>query len=242
MAEKIEQALPQEATNLINKAKGFWAKFSKYIIYGGSAIILLGGAWLGYKYFFKLPRTEKAEKQVFPAEKLFDVMSNTAGFNKDSISLVLNGDKSQGIVGLLKIIKDFDGTPAANRSEMMAGTCYLNLKEYDKAIKHLKEFDGEGADQIAAKAYKLLGDAYAEKKNTSEAFSYYKKAASVLSDKDEGQKAYHLWVAANYADYIGKPKDAIDICKQLKEDFPLSSPVSSFEVDKLLAKLGINNL
>ena len=50
MAEKIEQALPQEATNLINKAKGFWAKFSKPIIYGGSAIILLGGAWLGYKY------------------------------------------------------------------------------------------------------------------------------------------------------------------------------------------------
>ncbi len=241
MAEKIEQQLPEEAAAIVAKAKGFWAKFSKRIILIGSTVIVLGTAWFAYKYFYKLPKNEKAEQQIFPAEKLFDVMSSSTGFNKDSINFVLNGDKAQNITGLLKILDNFSGTPAANRASLMVGTCYLNLKDFDKAIKHLKAFDGEGADQIAAKAYKLLGDAYAEKKNTSDAFSSYKKAANVLSDKDEAQKAYHLWVAANYADYIGNTKEAIEICKDLKTNFPLTNPVSSFEVDKLLAKLGVVN-
>jgi tetratricopeptide (TPR) repeat protein len=239
MLEKLEQELPKEASELLSKAKGFWDKFSKPIMMVGSAIIVLAGGWIIYNKFFKEPKIQNAEKQVFAAEKLFDVMSNTAGFNKDSVNLVLKGDKSQGITGLENIIKKFDGTPAENRAELMAGACYLSLKEYDNAIKYLKNFDGEGANQIAAAAYKLLGDAYHEKKNTSEAFSYYQKAASVLSNKEEGLKPAFLIIAANYADNIGKPKDAIAICQEIKENFPASTQVGSGEVDKLLAKLGV---
>ncbi len=243
MADKTEQELPQEAAAIVAKAKGFWAKFSKPIIYVGSAVILLAGGWYIYKNYFKLPKEQKAEELVFPAEKLFDVMSSTTGFNKDSINIVLNGGVSAGInvTGLLKIANNYGGTSAGDRAEFMIGACYLNLKDYDKAIRHLKEFDGGDADQIKNKAYKLLGDAYAEKKNNDEALSYYKKSASVLSDKDDLQKAYSLFNAATFAEHVGKNKEAIEILKDIKENFPLSAEVTGGSVDKYLAKLGVLN-
>lgn len=241
MADNKEQELPQEAAAIVAKAKGFWAKFSKPIIYIGSAIILLAGSWFIYKNYFKLPKEKKAEELIFPAEKLFDVMSSNTGFNKDSISLVLNGGiiNNANATGLLKIIKNYDGTDAGNRAQFMAGACYLNLGDYDKAIKYLKAFDGNGANQVASKAYLLLGHAYAGKNKTDDALSYYKKAASVLNDKDEAQKAYPLFIAGRYADKIGKTKEAKEIFEQLKADFPNAAQVTSKEVDKYLAKYGI---
>ncbi len=238
MAEKQATAAPMEAADVIEKAKGFWAKFSKPIIIVGSAFILVVGGWMIYKYFFRLPKEKEASEKIFPAEKLFVAMANSSSFGKDTVNMVLNGDKATGVTGLLKIISSYGSTPAGNRAQYMAGACYLQLKQFEKAIKYLKEFDGNGASQIQSKAYVMLGHAYAEQKKTEDALSYYKKAASVV-DGDEGLASEALFLAGRYADAIGKSKDAIELFQKLSDTYPASQRVRSGEAEKYLAKLGV---
>ena len=151
MAEQVKTTTT--TPDVIERAKGFWAANSKYIIIAGSVVILLLAGFLGYKYLYKIPREQKASDQIFPAEKLFAKMATIGSYNKDSVAIVLNGGNLEGvaITGMLKIISNFSGTKAANRAHYIAGACYLNVKDFDKAIKHLKDFDGNGADQVQSK-------------------------------------------------------------------------------------------
>lgn len=250
MADQVKTAT-STTPDVIERAKGFWAAYSRLIIIAGGVVILGLAGYLGYKYLYKLPREEKANDQIFPAEKLFAKMATIGSYNKDTVGLVLNGGNLSGvaITGMLKIISNFDGTASANRAHYIAGACYLQLKDFDKAIKQLKDFDGNGADQVQSKAYILLGDAYAEKKNADEALSYYKKAGSVLSDKDGAQKVVAMFTAASYADYLGKTKEAIDILQDIKDNHmeglvkkDVQGPdpaITIDDVDKMLAKLGV---
>jgi tetratricopeptide (TPR) repeat protein len=237
--------------NVLQRAKGFWAANSKLIIIVGSIFIVLGGAYLGYKYLYKMPQEKEANDKIFPAEKLFAKMSQTGTYSKDSINYVLNGGNMEGtqIYGMLKVISNYGSTDAGNRANLAVGACYMQLKEFDKAIKYLKEFDGNGADQIQSKAYLLLGHAYSEKKNVDEALSYYKKAASVLSDKDAGQKVVALYNVADFQFHIGKNKEAIETLQDIKENHmeglvktDAQSPEPAYnidDVDKFLARLGV---
>jgi tetratricopeptide (TPR) repeat protein len=239
MAEKKEATVStQEINPALEKAKGFWANYSKPIIYAGSAIIILFIGWMGYQKFIRQPKIDKANETIFLAEGIFDKMA-TAGFSKDSVNIVLNGGNLDGenITGLLKVISSYDGTPAANRAKYMVGASYLHIGEFDKAIKYLKDFDGSGAAQVQSKAYTMLGHAYSEKKQVSEALSYYEKAAEV-NQKDESITPDALMMAASYADAMGKTKEAIGLYKKLKDKFPAYVTVSSGEVDKHLARLG----
>ena len=233
MAEKQVTTEVVETTNdVVVKAKDFWAKFSKPIIYVGSALILLIGGWIGYKYFVKEPNEAKAAEMIFPAESVFDKMTQS-GFSKDSISMVLNG--GNGITaGVLKVASNYGGTAAGNRAHFIAGACYLNNKDFNNAIKHLKDFS-TSATQVQAAAYSLLGDAYSELKKNDDAMEYYKKAIGVNS-KDEFMTPEALYKAGLFAESTGKTKEAIEFFQRIKEEYPKSSHAA--EMDKYLARLG----
>jgi tetratricopeptide (TPR) repeat protein len=237
MAEKQVTTAPQD---IVQKARGFWDKYSKKIIIAGSVVIVVVGGYLGYKYFFKLPKERTASELIFPAEKLFDKMAGNSRYSKDTLNLVLNGGNLEGtnVTGLLKIISKYGSTPSGNRARFMVGTCYLQLKEYDKAIKQLKEFDANGANQIQSKAYMLIGYAYSELKKTDDALSYFKKAASA-DKEDEGMATEALFIAGRYAKETGKTKEAIELFQQIKNDYPASARAQGGEVDKYLAVLGV---
>ena len=227
-----------EQNELLDKAKGLWSNYNKIITYGGSAIIVLLLSWIGYQKLIKEPKESKAGESVFLAERLFDKMA-TAGFNKDSVNIVLNGGNLQGdnIIGLLKIISNYDGTLTANRARYMTGACYLQIKEFDKAIKYLNDFDGNGASQVQSKAYVMLGHANAEKNNTSEAMNYYKKAAEV-NEKDESITPDALMLCGSYAEANGKNEEAMEFYKKIKDKYPNYINTSNGEVEKRLARLG----
>lgn len=216
----------------------FWEKYNKPIIYIGGLIILLAGAWIGYREMVVKPREVKANEMLFAAENLFGKMA-ASGFNKDSSVVVLNGGpmEEQNVTGVLKVISSYGGTAAGNRARYIAGATYLHLKEFDKAISFLKDFRGNGAHQAESKAYVMLGHAYAEKNNVNEALNYYKKAANV-NRKDETVTPDALYLAASYADTQGKTDEASKLYRELKDNFPSFTAVRSGEVDKYLARLG----
>src|SRR5689334_13569566 len=97
-------------------------------------------------------------------------------FRKDSIQPALLGDGKHP--GFLSIIQTYPGTDAANLSNFYAGVCYIKSGNNPKAIDHLLLFR-TNTKPIQQKAYKLLGDAYADNKQFENALTYYKKAAYV---------------------------------------------------------------
>ncbi|CAN5525301.1 hypothetical protein BH11BAC3_BH11BAC3_45770 [soil metagenome] len=237
MAEKQVTApvIESNDNDIIDRARGFWAEFSKPIIYIGSALILLGGGWLVYKNMFLAPKQEKSAELIFPAEQLFDKMAQT-GFNKDSINIVLNG--GNGVTtGVLKIASTYSGTDAGNRANFIAGACYLHSKDFNKAIKFLKEFS-TSATQVQTAAFNMTGDAYSELKNNDEALSYYKKAAGV-NTKDEFMSSESLFKAAMFAESVGNTKEAIELFQKLKDEYPKNTHAA--DIDKYLAQLGVLN-
>lgn len=231
MAEKQVITEVVETNQAVEKAKDFWTKFSKPIIYVGSALILGIGGWLAYKNLVKIPNENKAAEIIFPAEQLFSKMVQN-GFSKDSINLVLNG--GNGITGILKVASNYGGTPAGNRAHYIAGACYLNNKDFNNAIKHLKEFSSS-ATQVQAAAYGLLGDAYSELKKNDDALSYYTKAVNA-NPKDEFMTPEALYKAGLFAETIGKTQDAVGFYQRIKDEYPKSSHAA--DMDKYLARLG----
>jgi len=237
MSEKQVTAPAVETNEAVEKAKDFWAKFSKPIIYVGSAVILIIGGWYAYKNFVKAPNEEKAAELIFPAEQLFDKMAQQAAFNKDSINFVLNGGGAGVTAGVLKVISNYGGTDAGNRARFIAGACYLHNNDFNNAIKQLKDFS-TSATQVQTAAFSMLGDASAELKKNDEAMDYYKKATAV-NVKDEFMTAEALYKAALFAESIGKSTEAIDMFKRIKDEFPTSGHAA--DVDKYLARLGVLN-
>ena len=67
MAEEQIVTSTGEQNDIVEKARGFWAKFSQPIIYIGMAVILIGGGWLAYKNLVKIPNETKSAEQIFPA-------------------------------------------------------------------------------------------------------------------------------------------------------------------------------
>ena len=232
MADKLTV---QKDVDVVQKARGFWENYNKPVMYIGSAIIILLGGWLVYKYMFKLPKEQKANDAVFVTQKYFSDFSNAP---TDSVKInlaakCLNGDGPNA--GALKIINKFSGTSAANLCEYYAGACYLHLQQFDKAIKFLKDFDAGKSTQIKSRAYGMIADASAELNKNDQALEYYKKAANV-NDEDEFTSSEFLFKAALFAETMGKTKEAVELLKKIKEKYPLSEKAA--DVDRYLAKLG----
>lgn len=228
MSEKIQAAGVENSELTVVKAKDFWTRNSKVILGAGVVLLVIVGGFWGYMHFVAGPKEEKAADALFKAEDYYRM---------DSTQQALNGDGQYP--GFLKIMSQYSGTAAANLAHFYAGSCYLKLNDNQNAVKYLKDFSTD-AKQIQQRAYKLLGDAYADLGNNKEALDNYKKAAHHF-EKDEASSAEALFMAAYFAGSVMKdPKEAIALYKELKEKYPMTQ--QGFEADKYLAMLGEYNV
>lgn len=215
-----EAAVPEK----IQSAQGFWEKNSKSILVALVAVIVLTGGYFVYKYWFKMPENQKAVEAIAKAQQYFA---------EDSLQLALNGDGQSA--GFLKVISKYGSTPSGNLAKLYAGETYLQLGDYNNAIKYLNDFNANGSAQTQAFVFGLLGDAYSELKKNDEAISSYKKAASTF-EKNEAMSSEYLYRAASLYDVMGKNQEAIELFKELKDKFPRSG--RGLTADKYLGKLG----
>jgi predicted negative regulator of RcsB-dependent stress response len=224
MAEVKQVRHRTESDDVVERAKDFWSRNGKVILGVSAAIIILGGGWLAYKYLIKAPKEQKATEAIWKAQDYY---------GQDSMKLALSGDRQYA--GAEKIASQYSGTKAGNLAEYYAGVAALKLGDNNKAIKHLKDFSTD-AKQIQARAYKLLGDAYANVGKNADALSSYKKAAHEF-EEDANASAEYLFFAAYFADRVVKDqKQAIELYKEIVKGYP--DPYKS-EAEKYLAQAGI---
>lgn len=220
--ENVQSGDPAE--KVIERARGFWEKYSRMMIYGGSALIILFGGYYAYKHFYNEPREEKANDAIFQAQRYFE---------KDSLQLALNGDGQYA--GFEKIASSYKGTKAGNLARYYAGVCALRLGDAGKAVKYLSDFSTD-AREIQTIAYARLADAYAELGKNDEALKFYDKAGHFYPEH-EGLSADNLFRAGMLSEVLGKEEQAAKYYKEIKEKY--SRTEKGYQIDKYLARVGV---
>jgi TolA-binding protein len=167
---------------------------------GGILLAIVLG-YFGYKYYIT---TQDAEGQA----KLFGPVYQ---FEADSNKIAA---KELG-----KVADDFGGN-TGNLANFYAGVANLKEGKFDLAIEQLKSFSSSDL-LVQARAYALIGDAYAEKKAYSDAIDYYKKAAEYKANKFF-TPTYLMKLAAAY-EANNEPKEALAIYSQIVEKYAESS-------------------
>jgi predicted negative regulator of RcsB-dependent stress response len=228
MATDVKQVPEQPVVRsteekVVDKARDFWGKNNKMITYVLVGLGVVIGGFYAYKNFFKAPAEAKAAEAIWKAEDYF---------RQDSFQLALQGD---GInIGFIKAISKHSGTKAGNLAKFYAGACYMQLGDFNNAVKYLKDFS-TSQTQVSLRTEGLLGDAYAELGKKQEAIDYYRKAGTMF-DEDDANSPEYLFRAAMLSQELGKNKEAIELLHMIKDKYPNSQ--RGFEVDKYLGKLG----
>lgn len=135
-----------------------------------TVVVLVIGGYFGYKYYYD-NQNASAQADMFQAEYYFE---------QDSLDLALNGDGNT--LGFKDIIEEYSGTEAANLANYYAGVSFLKQGDFKSAILYLEDYSSSDL-LVQARAYSLIGDAYMEQEDYSNAVISYNKAADYNDNK-----------------------------------------------------------
>lgn len=242
-AEKVE-AIEENSTTAevfntldegASKAEEWVVKNQKYIFIIVAVAIIGVLGFLGYNKYIQEPKESKAMNDMFQAQQYFDRAVNESA--KDSLySLALEG--GEGKFGMLDIINEYGSTNAGNLANYYAGMSYLNLKDYQNAIKYLSDFSS--SDEVLNPMSKGgIGDAFAQLNQLDDALDYYEKAAKASSNSYTA--SMYLYKAGTTALELGKNQKALDIFNRIKSEFP--DAVGPANIDAFIGKAeaAVNN-
>ena len=207
---KAFETLDQTAS----KAEDFVAKNQNYIfgVVGAIAVVTIG--YLMYNKFIAEPKEQTAAEELFIAQQNFQKAVDGDAKADSLFTLVLNG--ADGKNGVIKIAEEYSGTDAGNIANYYAGIAYLNTKQYDKAISSLEKFTSNDV-MLSTLAKGAIGDAYAEQNKSSEALSFYIKAAD--ASQNDFTRPRYLLKAGKTALALGNKADALKYFTDIKENF-----------------------
>lgn len=203
-----------------------WAvKNQNYIIGAVAAIVVVVLGFLAYNKFVAEPKASEAMNEMFTAQQYFERAVNGEAAKDSLYTLSLNG--GEGKYGMLDIINEYKGTPAANIANYYAGMAYYNLNDYTNTVKYLGNFSTK--DKILGPmANGRIGDAFVQLNQPEDALSYYEKAAN--TNKNNFTTPMFLFKAGNVALDLGKTKKALDHFTSIKETYPNSEQASNIDV------------
>ena len=209
----------------LSKTEQFIEDNSKILFSIIGGLILVFIAYYGYNNLYKGPLNKKAQKHLFIAEQYFE---------KDSFQTALEG--SDKFDGLISISEQYSNTKSGQLAKYYAGISYLNIGEYENAIKILDEYRSDDLLLLSI-AQIAIGDAFAQINQTSEAIDYYQKAIQIetnlLTTPITLMKCAQLYELEE--DY----NNAIKCYKTIKTDYPDSKIAKS--IDKYIGNLQYHN-
>ncbi len=194
----------------------------KILTYAAAGLLVIIGGVLVYNYFYLSPLEAEAEKNIFKAQRQFET---------DSLNMAMKGDGSQYGLGLEDIADEYGPTKTGELAELYLGLALLEQGKYQEAIDELEGYK-TSSKLVGPIALGAIGDAYAQLKNYEEAASYYQKAAE-KDDNNLTAPRYYRKAGLAY-EKIGKPEKAVDMYRQVKENYPQSDEAGV--IDKYLGR------
>ncbi|WP_179337970.1 tetratricopeptide repeat protein [Winogradskyella ludwigii] len=202
-----------------------WAvKNQKYILGIVGAIALLVLCYLGYNKLVSEPKEKDAMNEMYTAKKYFD--DAVSGVSSDSL-YKMSLDGGEGKYGMLDIINEYGGSPAANLANYYAGMAYLNLRDYQNAVTYLSDFssDDKMLNPIAKGG---IGDAFVQLEQKSDALEYYEKAFK--ANVNTFTTPLYLMKAARVAIELGENDKALGYLKRIKSEFSTSTEAAAADI------------
>ena len=222
MAKNIKNHNAEESVEqAITPTEHFVERYKNQIIYGVIAILLVIGIGLAYQNFYRKPRIKEALSQTFVAEQYFRV---------DSFAKALNGDGNA--FGFKKVIDEY-GSMAGEAVYFYAGTCELQLGNFENALKYFKKYSSKD-DIMQARAICCIGDCYAGLKDNAKAVDYYMQAAKYADNPLSA--TYYLKAGIMYEE-LGKKDKAIEAYQTIKDRYPQT--IEGYEIDKYISRIQI---
>ena len=196
------------------KTEKFVVKYQSLIFSSVVLIAISVFLYLAYKTFVLEPKNEDAITELNQAQYYFNLALNNEQQN-DLFNSAING--GGGKFGFLDIIQNYENTPSSNLAIFSTGMSYLNLKQYDKVIEYLKDFESKDV-LLSSIAKGVLGDAYLQIGDQKNALLSYDKASSFEENIFTTPK--YLYKAGLLSLRLGEKKTALEYFKKIKSDFP----------------------
>lgn len=231
--EEVTEALEAKSTTAevfntldetASKTEEWAVKNQKVIIGSIAAIAIVVLGYLGYNKFILEPRSSEAMNDMYSAQQYFEQALNGVTAKDSLYTLSLNG--SGGKYGMLDIISEHSGTPAANLANYYAGMAYYNLNDYQNAVKYLGKFSTKDK-MLGPIAKGRIGDAFVQLNQPEDALGYYEQAAK-MNDNNFTTPMY-LFKAGTTALNLNKSKKALEHFNTIKEKYPTSSESANIE-------------
>lgn len=216
--KKDEERLEQIESTL-GKTEMFIEEHKKAITIAVIAVVVVVLAIFGIKKFVMEPREVAAAKAMFHAEQ---------SFGNDDYATALNGDGN--FDGFIQVINEYGGTKSGNLAKCYAGLCYLNMGEFESAIKYLGEFNGKDLF-MKPLAMGAMGDAYMELDQVAEAAACYEKAAK--GTKNITTSPMFLMKAGYAYEMVENYTKALEMYNLISSEYPTST--EGFHVLKNIA-------
>jgi tetratricopeptide (TPR) repeat protein len=186
----------------------------------------------GYWYYTDYIETQNKEAidEMFVAVRYFE---------DDSLDKALKGTTEHR--GLEFLADEYSGTEAGNLCKYYLGLTYLKKYQVDttnarntfldKAQENLENYS-KSDNLLAMGAYAALAFIYEEKNEFRQAAQYWRYAAAV--NENSQTTPYFLMQAAKSLELAKDGEGALQIYKQIKERYPLST--EGQQVDKYIAR------
>jgi len=224
--KKDKQRVKKAAQNLeavegmLTRTEMWFEKNSKMItlVIGIVVVVVLG--FFGYYRFIRLPNIENAQNEMFMAEKFFE---------QNEYQKALDGDEKYA--GFLEIVDNYGSLKPGKLAAYYAGISYLNLGEFELAIKYLKKYNIKDAF-LSVFAQGAIGDAQLELGNMSQAITQYKKA--VTMNPNDVTTPTFLFKLGQCYEMNNNFQAAIDEYEKIRQNYPNSNEAR--EVEKYIAR------
>ncbi|MBJ04673.1 MAG: tetratricopeptide repeat protein [Flavobacteriales bacterium] len=205
----------------LSKAEQFVENNRKSIFSIIGIIILAFILFYSYNNLYIKPLNEKAQKQLFIAERFFE---------QDSFKLALNGNED--FLGFIDIIDKYSKTKSASLAKYYAGISFYKTSNYPDAIKTLEKFNSQ--DKLLLSIAKItIGDAFSDLNQPEEALEYYLKSMDV--NKNNLITPIVLMKCSKIYESLNKSDKAIDCYNEIKSNYPDSK--EALNIDKNINKL-----
>ena len=182
---------------------------SRLLTYGGILIVVVFAV-----IYYVNHKKEVNEQAGLALSRVID------SYDKGSYLEAIEGKAGTDVIGLKKIVEDYDGTENGEMAKIYLANSYNRLGKFDEAFKYYKSYSG---DIPLLKAASLAGQAgyYAYKNEFEKAGDLFRDAAHVNKYNVENPD-YMLKAAINYIN-AGQKENAKELLLTIKNDYKTSS-------------------